>query len=319
MKITHNYLPTSLLKEIEKELDSTISAQDCFKFIHNPDTSKLIAFFLKERNDRSHSRLTHFGRVVHYHYRPTENDSIEFYGYIIWGMKHGEDWYYDKDWENEFWDKNLDIAKNNFLFYVLDKIGYFKNHDMRNFWKGEGSGNRFRVVSNKDSYLEEYAGLPEVVGMHKTSAEARHEQLLNEKIEMVGCALADRFWNSLHQADSSAFHTRYQSKYSGRSCLVLYNSDRSKLLLPVLYYDNQFKPYLTYYFATINSGDTTLYRWTKFPTKRLSYKPGDESLAIVYDIRNFIENWNWGTVHMISFQKFWVDNFTNEDLQPITK
>jgi hypothetical protein len=319
LKVKYNYLPTAFLKTIEKELDSTISAEDCFKFIHNPDTTKFVAFFLQERNDKSHSRLTHFGQVVHRHYRTTDNDSIEFYGYVIWGMKYEQDWHYDKDRENEFWDENLDIAKENFLFYVLDKVEYFKNKDEKHFWKVGGASNRFRVLSKGNSYLIEYAGLPEVVGWHKTSAEGRQEQLSNDKIEMIGCNIEDDLWNILHQADNTAFHTRYKSIYSGKSCLILYNSDRSKVLLPILYYDNQSKPYVTYYFAKINSTDTTLYRWTRFPTKRIKHKPGDESLEIVYDIRTCIENWNWGTVNMISNDSFWTDNFTNKDLQAIKK
>jgi hypothetical protein len=168
-------------------------------------------------------------------------------------------------------------------------------------------------------YLKEYAGVPEVVGWHKTSAERRQNQLSNEKIEMIGCTIEEDLWNTLRQSDNTAFHARYISKYSGESCLILYNSDRSKVLLPILYYDNQSRPYVTYYFARIDSTDTILYRWTKFPTKRIKREPGDESLEIVYDIRTFIENWNWGTVNMISNANFWTDNFMNKDLQAVRK
>jgi hypothetical protein len=145
LKIKHNYLPIAVLKTLEKELDSIISREDCFKFIHNPDTTKFVAFFLNERNDKAHSRLTHFGQVVHRHYRASDNDSIEFYGYVIWGMKYEQDWYYDKDRESEFWDKTLSIAKDNFLFYVLDEAEYFNNSDPKYFWKEGGASNRFRV------------------------------------------------------------------------------------------------------------------------------------------------------------------------------
>jgi hypothetical protein len=319
LKLKYNHVPTAFLKTIEKELDSIISAEDCFKFIHNPDTTKFVAFFLHERNDRSHSRLTHFGQVVHQHYRATENDSIEFFGYVVWGMKYEQHWYYDKDRENEFWDKNLDVAKDNFLFYALEEVEYFKNKDEKHFWKDGGASNRFRVLHKGNSYLTEYAGLPEVVGWHKTSAEGRQRQLSNEKIETTGCTIHDDLWNTLHQNDNAAFHTRYRDKYSGKSCLILYNSERNKVLLPILYNDNQSKPYATYYFMQINSTDTILYRWTKFPTKRIKRKPGTESLEVVYDIRTFIENWNWGTVNMISDENFWADNFTNKDLVPIKK
>jgi hypothetical protein len=68
VKIKYNYLPIAFLRTLEKELDSIISAEDCFKFIHNPDTTKFVAFFLNKRNNKAHSRLTHFGQAVHRHY-----------------------------------------------------------------------------------------------------------------------------------------------------------------------------------------------------------------------------------------------------------
>ena len=67
------------------------------------------------------------------------------------------------------------------------------------------------------------------------------------------------------------------------------------------------------------SYDKIIFFFFSFPTKRIKHKPGDESLEIVYDIRTFIENWNWGTVNMISNDIFWTDNFTNKDLQAIKK
>jgi hypothetical protein len=256
-----NAIPTDRLKLVEKELDSIISAIDCYKFIYNADTTKFLAIFVQRKDDPSYPRLTHFGQVVHRHYQPSDSNSINFYAYIFWGMKFENQWYY--------------------------------------------------------SYLEEYVGLPEIVGWHKVSQGGRRKQLLNEEIEKTACVLEDDLWSSLHRSDSTTFHTRYKSKYTGRSCLVLYNSDRSKILLPILYYDSKSSPWVTYYFAKTNSADTILYKWTKFPTKKINRKRGDESLEIIYDIRNFIQNWGWGIVNMISTDSFWEGNFKDKDLQQV--
>jgi hypothetical protein len=315
LQLQYNSIPIDRLKLIERDLDSTISATDCYKFLYNTDSTKFIAFFIMHKDNPKFDRLIHFGRSVHIHYRPSDNDSFSFLSYILWGMKYENNWYYHKDYEDEFWDKSSKSAKEDFVFFVLNDIGYLKTKNIDNFWEKGGETNQFNILLKSDSYLNEYAGLPEIVGWHKTFQIRRQKDLLNEKTEKITCAIQDDLWNTLHQSDSIAFHTRYKSKYSGKSCLTLYNSDRSKVLLPLLYYDSKSNPRLTYYFAKINSADTLVYKWTKFPTKKINRKPGNESLEIVYDIRTFIENWNWGTVNMISNESFWTGNFSHKDLE----
>ncbi len=312
-------IPTDKLKIIEKELDSTISTTDCYKFIHNADTTKFIAFFVMRKDNPKFDRLIHFGRSVHRHYRPSDNDSILFLSYVLWGMKYEQNWYYNKDREDEFWDRTDKSAKDDFLYYVLDDIEFFKKENSESFWETGGATNKFRILPKDVSYLKEYVGLPEIVGWHKTFQARRQKDLLNEKIEKVACSIQNDLWNTLHRSDSEVFHSRYISKYSGDSCLILYNSSRDKILLPVIYYDRKSQPWLTYYFLKINSANTTLYKWTKFSTKKINRKPGDESLEIVYDIRTFIENWNWGTVDMISNENFWANNFKDMNLEQIKK
>jgi hypothetical protein len=315
----YNTIPNNKLRIVEKDLDSTIFASDCYKFIHNADSTKFITFFIMRKDNPKFDRLIHFGRSVHEHYRPSDNDSILFLSYVLWGMKYEQNWYYNKDREDEFWDKTDKSAKDVFLYYVLDDIEFFKKKNLESFWESGGVTNEFRILPRGNSYLKEYVGLPEIVGWHKTFQERRQRDLLNEKIEKFSCSIQNDLWNTLHQSDNLVFNSRYISQYSGDSCLVLYNSDRSKILLPIIYFDNKLQPWLTYYFLKINSGDTTLYKWTKIPAKKINRKPGDESLEIVYDIRTFIENWNWGTVNLISKENFWTNNFKEMNLEQIKK
>jgi len=309
-----NSIPIDRLNIIENELDSIVTSTDCYKFIHNADTTKFLAIFVQRKDNPTYSRLTHFGQIVHRHYQPSGNNHINFYAYILWGMKFENQWYYHKHLENEFWDKDLKTAQLDFLFYILNDIGFLKTKEER-FWLYGGDYKHFKILPKKNSYLEEFAGLPKIVGWHKVSQGGRQKQLLNEKIERATCVIEEELWTSLHRSDSATFHTRYKSKYSGKSCLVLYNSDRSKILLPILFYDSKSNPWVTYYFLKITSTDTTVSKWTKFPTKKINRDIGKESLEVVYDIRTFIENWNWGTVNMISKESFWLDNFYDKDLE----
>ena len=314
-KLQYNSIPTQWLRSIETELDSTISSDDCYKFMYNSDTTKFIAFFIMRRGNPKFNRLTHFGQVVTEYSARLDEDSILFLGYILWGMNYENNWYYDKDYETEFGDKSDDAAKNDFLFYSLSDIGFLKK--TKTFWKNGGEKHIFGILSKSTSYMEEYIGLPEIVGWHKTFQKYRQSELLNEKIELIACSIEDNLWDKLHRVDSITFHTRYHSKYLISNCLVLYNSDRTNILLPILYYDNNVHPWVSYYYLKINATDTLLYMWTKFPTKKIDRKPGDESLEIIYDIRTLMKNWSWGTVNMISNKKFWNDNFKEADLKLI--
>lgn len=315
----YNFIPFEKLRIIEKDLDSTISASDCYKFLHNADSTKFIAFFIMRKDNPKFARLEHFGRTVHEYYRPSEKDSIEHLSYTLWGMKYEENWYYRKEYEYEFWDKTDKDAKVDYLFSILDDIWFLKNKTPESFWENGGKTNQFRILPEGRSYLTEYDGQPQIVGFHKIFQIRRQKDLLNENIEKTSCAIEDDLWNTLHQSDSLAFHIRYKSKRSGKSCLVLYNSDRSKILLPIIYYDSKSQPWLTYYFLDNSFSEPTLYKWIKIPTKKINRKPGDESLEIVYDIRTFIENWNWGTVNLISNENFWKNNCMDTNLELINK
>src|SRR5687768_13926401 len=72
----YNYIPAEMLTVAENELDSTISGRDCYKFICNSDTTRFLAFFLQRMDDPSYNKLIRFGRTVHRHYQPSENDSV---------------------------------------------------------------------------------------------------------------------------------------------------------------------------------------------------------------------------------------------------
>lgn len=272
-----------------------------------------------QKDNPKFNRLINYGRTAQLYYRPSEENSIEFISYILWGMKYDKNWYYHKDYEAEFWDKSDNLGKNDFLFYVLNDIGFLKEKNTERFWKRGGERKIFKVIPRDCSYLKEYVGLPEIIGWHRIFQKRRQNDLLNEMTEKTACILESNLWDRLHQADSMTFHTRYVSKYSGKSCLTLYNSDRKQILLPLIYYDYNNKPWISYYFVKINNSDSTLYQWKKFPPKLIDQKPGDESLEIVYNIRTFIEKWNWGTVNLISNENFWNENFNDNYLKIVNE
>jgi hypothetical protein len=319
LQTQYNIVPREFIAAAETELDEEISSKDCYKYLYNSDSTRFLAFFIQKKRDPTYEKLTRFGQTVHLHNRASDTDSIEFYGYVLWGMNYNNNWYYHKDRENEFWSKNTKEAQLDFVHYILSRIDFFLNFRKNNevFWENGGRTEVFKVLPNNNSYLEEFTGYPEIVGWHKVSKVGRQKQILNEQIEKMACKIEDDLWDTLHKSDSSTFHSRYKSKYSGKSCLVLYNSERNNILLPILYYDNHSNPWVTYFFVKINPEETSIYSWTKFPTKQITRESGSESLEIVYDIRNFIENWNWGTVNLISNEHFWTENFNGTDIEQI--
>lgn len=313
----YNHIPIDTLKLIESDLDSTIVASDCYKLLYNPDSSKFLAVLVQRIEDPSYSRLNRFGRIVHSQKRSSQNDSIEYLGYLLWGYKYDGSWYYDKDNENEFWDKSDDSARHNFLHFVLDESKYFSRQSK--FWKNGGITGRFETIPKDDWIWPEYAGFPTIVASYNVQKDVRRNQILDEELEELTCSIQAQLWDELKSSDSMTFRRRYRSKYSGSNCLVLYNEVRSKVLLPMLYFDNKDQAWLTYYFLEVDSV-LALFKWEKIEQKKVNQKwSGKESLEIVDDIGTFIKHWNWGTSNTIRRNDFWKENFDAEDLKYIKK
>ncbi len=164
-----NHIPDSL-EFLTSWLDSSIVAERCFKFIHSPDSTKFIAFFLVSEKDSLYRRVRKYG-VTHYREDPV-NDQLEFCGFMVWGMKYEGKWYYTREENVIFYDTDEDKAKFNFLYSQLAEELYFKKFEppFKDFWDHGGRGVEFLPI-RVENYLRiysEFEGKPVIVaqGFH---------------------------------------------------------------------------------------------------------------------------------------------------------
>ena len=260
-------LPAQQLIRLEYELDSVITADQCYAFLHSPDSTRFLALFVERRDHPSSERMERFGRTVHFFYQVDEADSIYFGGYALWGMNLNGQWYYSKELECDFWDLDKQSARQNYTYYALKDEGYFTTRS-KVFWAIGGESGMFKVVKSGDRLWPEIEGLPEIVGWHNVAAENRKRQLSNAAIEAKACIVYGQLWDFLQRTDSLA-HQPAVGRFSGRSCMRLYNTDRNKVLLPVAFYDVLGRGWLRYYYFEIVDDEVKLFEWTKFPYKRI--------------------------------------------------
>jgi hypothetical protein len=312
-----NSIPRSELEIMEQQLDSTISAADAYGFLHNEDSTKFLSLFLMRKDDDKLKRLNRFGRIVERYHPPSASDSVEYLGYQVWGMYYDQNWYYLKTKETEFWDTSLKSAKDNFLFYSLSEVEFLSRKNEERFWRNGGNTDLFKAPSKRNVVENEGSELPELIVRQMRGQDFRRKTILNDQLENQVCAMVDQIWTELHQTDSLNYHSRYRSIHSGRTCFLLYNTERSKVLLPVIHYDAFAQAWLRYFYLDKTDSGWTLHEWTLFPPKKLESASKDLSIHVVYDLRTLMDRWNWGTVNVIGNDSFWNSHFSQEDLKLI--
>ncbi len=314
VKTQYHDLPKQKLDSITIFLDSTAIGTQCYQFITNPVKTKFIAFYLTDRNSSSFDLIKreYGGTYRSFTWGEMKETQIEAFAYTVIGMYYGNRWYYDVGEYVEFYADNKQEAENIFLIRTLTEMNFFigKNpKENKKFWiKNDFAKNTY-------PYKKDYPNIPEVVIKASMNQEVHDNYNQNKKLEKISCLISASLWSDLHNLDSTKYHSRYKGRYMDNYCLTLYNSDRNIVLLPIIYYDAFAKAHLSYYVLKLSSSDTILYNWKLFPEKVINRNKGEEGLEVVYDIRNFIKNWGWGTVNMIGANKFWEDNFTIKDTE----
>jgi hypothetical protein len=221
-------------------------------------------------------------------------------------------WYYDVGDYVEFYAANTEEAKKIFLIRTLVEKKFFRGNSTR---ERKGFWNDHEFEKNTYPYKEEHPRMPEVVVKAMNGEASRENYNLNKQIEQLACTLTTALWNTLRQSDSNLYTRRYKGKYMNNYCMTLYNSDRNTMLLPMIFFDLDNKAHVSYYVLKQSTAGNSLYHWKKFPDKVINRPGGEEALEVIYDIRNFITNWGWGTVNMIGNNNFWNNNFNEEHLE----
>lgn len=308
----YSHIPMDRLQQATIALDSTIAPETCYKFLHNADTTRFVAFFLQRIDEPNYEQLKRHGRTVYSYYGKNE-----YLGYTLWAIKYNDALYFDKNDETEFNTTGKDItdAKNDYLVRILTDHKYFNKGN--GFWEGKG-GNPFEVVTKAGKNYGHHIGNPRIVNSFMGFTEKIRKIKVSEVTDAFACNLHNELWSQLESQDNNMYYDRYFDKISGRKCYMLYDTHGNRILLLYLHMSKNKKPHLSYYFAVRNCNNTTLYKWKKIPRRELAFiKDGDLKSYIIDDMRQFIPNWVWGTKNMIENEAFWNDNFTEADLEPV--
>jgi hypothetical protein len=314
IKTQYPDLPAQHLDSITVYLDSSAIGSQCYRFIPNADKTKFIAFYLTDRNSGSFLSIKrdYGGTYRSYTWGEKKEDQTEVFAYTVTGMFYKGQWYYSVGEYVEFFADGIEEAKNIFLIRNLFETNFFVRNTSK---KDKAFWTKNVFAKNTYPYKKDYPNTPEVVVKATLGKNVRRNHNQNKNLERLACEVSTGLWHHLQNLDSTRYHSRYKGRYMESYCLSLYNSKRNTVLLPIIYFNTSGKANLKYYVLKISATDTTLYDWKRIGEKEVNREKSQEGLEVVYDIRNFINNWGWGTVNMISDDGFWDNNFGKNDIE----
>ena len=156
-----NEIPLNILSPYEAEMDSTLFAQHCFKFIHNKDTSKFLALFLvMSEDDLYDNRSPHMRTVRSYGitkdiFSIADEDTLDCGGYPVWGIKINGVWNYWRDNYYSCYTFNAHSPAHARQFvegYILNKdtyfFKYFLTENQNEFWETGGRHGQFEATDS---------------------------------------------------------------------------------------------------------------------------------------------------------------------------
>lgn len=149
-----NRMDTVLLKKIENLYDSTVLVEDCFKFIHNSDTTKFIALFMRKdqqkglKSDPTYLKIVRSFGITQSHSSYTIEDSLSFIGFPVWGIRANNIWCFWRDCHYSCYNfeaSSTQHAQKKLEHYILVQDVNFFNGYLENdsFWQTGGKHGRF--------------------------------------------------------------------------------------------------------------------------------------------------------------------------------
>ncbi len=292
MKTIYNNIPQSLLA-VESWLDTTIMQSHCYKFLYSADSTRFVAFFIVPILSPDFEIITSKGRAVQVQWDMDDPKEKVYCGYTLWGMQYEGKWYYDKDDEIEFYDPDIHVAKDDYLYYILSKELFFKNwgNSGHEFWVKGGRGVNFLPL-RIENYLElypAYEGMPVLVGrgMYKYNSIAIGS--CRERMKENLTAIRSR--------DTSFFYTLSIGKTDG----YVMSINRSKALIGVDHTDINGKKWVSFfYFELENDTANRFWIWKQNMEITSSFSGPD----IYKFYRQYIPEWTFND-RIIKDDSFW--------------
>ncbi len=310
----YNERPKEILEEATVYLDSMAISDQCFKFIFNKNHTKFLAFYTVDKKSKAYRSLKlEYGAHFHsFKNAPKPKGKFKAIGYTVAGILQDGKWIFDGEEYIRLAGKDLSSLQEEMMFMVLTERGFFKDGKLKEnskFWSSNGFTEEKMENGKKDLAML----------IHSRSAKEKRERLkMNFKLEKAAEIKTDSLWVKLNAKDSSHYNARFQDNEEEDIYYVLYNSNRSRVLIPLIHKDNKKQMYLSYY--TYTPGDTTnsIHIWKTYPERKIE-KIQDQKMDVIKDIRKFSINWLWNTQNFINDDEFWQKNFGSSKLELICR
>lgn len=306
--------PKDILDSATIYLDSMAISDQCFQFIFNKNRTKFIAFYAVEKKSKGYKKLKlEYGA----HYRsfknaPKPKGRFKALGYTVCGIYENGKWIFDLEEYIRLAGKDMTFVQDEMMFLLLTERGFFKSGKLKEdkiFWVSNG----FAIEKTDEG--------KKVVSLilHSKSAKERREKLkVNFKLEKLAEIKTDSLWSILNNSDTTHYHHRLQDKEEDDVYYVLYNTNRTKVLIPLIYSDAKNQLYLSYFYFNVGDSTNNIYQWRTYPERKIE-KIQDQKMDVIKDIRKFSINWLWNTQNFIEDEEFWRDNFGSSNLDLIKK
>jgi hypothetical protein len=281
---------------------SDLSLENVFQVLYDHSKTKFVAFSVeqvsaqdfKDLKDNKKDKNVSIITSKDIKDKGFLNEIPQTYAFIIKGVKHNDQWYYEKSNATYFEVASLDEGKK-IYFNNLQKWDFFiENTTMLNpnFWetalfekvpdlKKNPDWEKYgdSVWKTDEANNRGYVGLYEIVA-NVIRTKKREE---NEKFEKA--TKDEKLKPKYEQLKNN--RPKEFTKYSEHS--LIYSSDRQVVINPVLITNDKGIHTLHYFVALSNSDD--LYEWTYFPTEEL--KNSGFFGSNVVDRISTITEWNF--------------------------
>lgn len=342
--LSTNYLNRTFdqdfLNNVISKTDSSINTSNVFQCLVSEDKTKFVAFFLDQNSNQDFKSLKENkkDKNIHVISNRDKNDQgflvPQMYAYILSGVLHDKKWYYEKKNVTYFDAENIDKGKQEY-FNSLQKWNFFKENSVDfnpEFWEtylfsktvSSVEENKKEIEELKqlltqsvdeeekevyqeiiDDFYEKDLNNQEYFGLYNIVA----DQLRDEKIKQNEAfveKIKKQILNGFYESNSKKNGIERFIKMNGEEYPIIFPSDKSVLLSPIVIDYGSDKLELTYFVLIPNAKDHyDIYQWMFFKPIKPEYSSmyGQE----INNQLNEITKWNF-SFENLNDKNFW-DNY----------
>lgn len=329
----------AFLNNIISKTDSSINTSNLFQCIVSEDKTKFVAFFIEQISKQDFKSLKDSKKDKSINVISSKDikdegfldDVPQTYAYIVIGVLHNNKWYYEKKNVTYFEAKSLDDGKQKY-FNNLQNWNFFKENlvDVNaHFWEtyffsrieSSVETNKKKIDELKlsltqsndkeekaayqdmiDDFYERdlknqgYFGLYAIVADELRKEKSKQDEAFVDKVK-------NQVLNGFYESNSKKNGIERFVKMNGKEYPLIFPSDKSVLLSPIVIDYGSEKLELNYFVLIPNSKDNyDIYKWTFFNPIKPQYNSmyGQE----VNKQLNEVTKWNF-SFDTLDDKNFW--------------